>query len=112
MNGKALFAVTMVVAFALMVILPNTGQTGENEQLKKYYQDYITKCISKNQSKATLQTSKSENLRNSGNLSKQKIIFLTNNQNTLVNEMIKNKVGTKPYKIDYFLNKKFHETKR
>ena len=109
MKGRVLFIAILVMALALMVALPNTGQAGENEQLKKYYKDYISKCILKNQSKAGLKNSKSANLRSCGALSKQKVVFLTNNQNMLVNEMIKNKVGTKPYKVEYYLNKRFHE---
>ena len=105
MNGKALIIISMAMAVILMVTIPVTGQTGENEQLKKYYKDFISKCITKSQSKVGLKTSKSENLRNYSALSQQKVIFLTTNQNGLVDEMIKNKVGTKPYKIEYYLNK-------
>ena len=113
MKGILKFFITMIVmALALMVALPNTGQAGENEQLKKYYKDYISKCILKNQSKAGLQTSKSANLRSSGALCAQKVAFLTRNRDVLVDEMIENKIGTKPYKIDYYLNKRFYETKR
>ena len=77
MKGRVFFITILVMALALMVALPNTGQAGENEQLKKYYKDYISKCILKNQSKAGLQNSKSANLRSCGALSKQKVIFLT-----------------------------------
>lgn len=109
MRGKTFVIVTLIMAVILIGAISAAGQSGENEQLKKYYKDYISKCISKNQSKAGLQTSKSANLRSCGALSKQKAIYLTNNQNMLINEMIKNQVGTKPYKIEYYLNKRFHE---
>ena len=109
MRGKTFVIATTIMVFIFMGTLSATGQSGENEQLKKYYKNYISKCISKNQSKSSLQASKSKNLRSCGTLSKQKVIFLTNNQNMLVNEMIKNQIGTKPYKIEYYLNKRFHE---
>ena len=109
MRGKAFIITAMIIVFIVIGALSATVLGGENEQLKKYYKDYISKCISKNQSKTAFQTSKSKNLRSCGTLSKQKVIFLTNNQNMLVNEMIKNQIGTKPYKIEYYLNKKFHE---
>ena len=109
MKGRVFIITMVVMALALMVAIPNIGQAAENEQLKKYYKDYISKCISKNQSKAGLQASRSANLRSCGALSKQKVIFLTNNQNMLVDEMIKNNVGKKPYKIDHYLNQKFHK---
>ena len=109
MKKRTLVIIAMAVVITLTGAMSATGQTGENEQLKKYYKAYILKSISKNQSKAGLQKSKSPNLRSCGVLSKQKFIFLTNNQNMLVDEMVRNKVGKKPYKIDYYLNKRFHE---
>ena len=109
MKGRATITITIVMVISLIAALPNTGQTGENEQLAKYYQEYISESISKNQSKAVLQTSKSENLRSSGKIYKLKAVFLTNNQDVLVDEMIRKEIGTKPYKVDYYLNKKFNE---
>ena len=108
MRGTGFFISIVVMALALMVALTDTGHAGENEQLIKYYKEYISKCISKNKSKATLQTSRSENLRRSGVIYEQKAVFLTNNQNVLLDEMIRKKIGTKPYKIDYYLNKRFN----
>ena len=102
----------MLMVVILIGALPATGQTGDEGQLEKYYNEYISKSISKNQSKASLQASKSANLRSSGALCAQKVTFLTSNRDTLVNEMIENKIGTKPYKIDHYLNKRFYETKR
>ena len=110
MKGKALVITTIVIVVVLMGVSPVTGQSGENENLENYYKNYISKCITKYQSKTSLQTSKSANLRSCGALSKQKVVFLTNNQNTLVNEMIQNKIGTRPYKIDHYLNSRFYET--
>lgn len=112
MNVKTLVSITMAVVVTLTGALAAIAQTGENAQLKKYYKTYISKCISKNQSKAGLQASRSKNLRSCGALSRQKVIFLTNNQNMLVDEMIKNKIGTKPYKIDHYLNQRFHNTNK
>ena len=112
MRGKTFVIATTIMVFIFMGTLSATGQSGKNDQLKKYYKDYISKCISKNQSKTALQNSKSKNLRSCGILSKQKVIFLTNNQNKLVNEMVENQIGTKPYKIEHYLNKRFHETYR
>lgn len=110
MREKIFVIATMIMVVIFMGAVSAAGQSGENEQLRKYYKDYISKCISKNQSKADLQDSKSANLRSCGALSKQKVIYLTNNQNTLINELVDNQVGTKPYKIEYYLNKRFHQT--
>ena len=110
MREKAFVFATVIMAVILTGAVTASGQNGENEKLRKYYKDYISKCISKNRSKASLQDSKSANLRSCGALSKQKVRYLMNNQNTLVNEMVENQVGTKPYKIEYYLNKRFHQT--
>jgi hypothetical protein len=101
-----------MVMVVLIVGLPVTGQTEENVKLKNYYNEYILKCVDKNQSKTVLLNSRSENLRNYGSICKQKTVFLTNNQNVLVDEMIRKEIGTKPYKIDYYLNKRFNGTKK
>lgn len=109
MRGTVFFISMVAMALALMVALPYTGLPGENEQLANYYKEYISKCICKNESKAALlQTSRSENLRRSGAIYEQKAVFLTNNQNVLVDEMIRMKIGTKPYKVDYYLSKRFY----
>ena len=112
MRAKAFVIAMMITLLIFIGAIPATGQESENEQLKKYYKNFILKCISKNQSKTSLQSSKSANLRSRGALSKQKVIFLTNNQNMLVNEMIKNQIGKKHYKIEHYINKRFHETYR
>ena len=109
MGGKFFAILAMVMMAILMGAILATAQGADNEQLRKYYNEYISKCISKNLSKTGLQSSRSANLRSCGTLSKQKVVFLTNNQNMLVNEMIKKQIGTKPYKIEYYLNKRFHQ---
>ncbi|MDX1707184.1 MAG: hypothetical protein R3274_01215 [Desulfobacterales bacterium] len=108
MKGTAFFISMVVMVLALILALPNTGQSGENEQLTLFYEEYISKCICKNRSKAALQDSRSENLRRSAVIYEQKAVFLTNNQNILIDEMIRKEIGTKPYKVDYYLNKKFN----
>jgi hypothetical protein len=111
MKGRASAAITVVLVIYLIAVFSNTGWTGENEQLVKYYKKYISNCICKNESKAALlQTSKSVNLRKDGAIYKQKAVFLTNHQNVLVDEMIRKEIGKKPYKVDYYLNKKFNGT--
>ena len=39
----------------------------------------------------------------------KKAAFLQNNKDMLIKEMIKNDIGVKPHKIEYFLNNKFYE---
>ncbi|MBW2443781.1 MAG: hypothetical protein JRH12_25140 [Deltaproteobacteria bacterium] len=108
MGGTVFFTSIVAMAFALMVALPDAGHAGEIEQPAKYYKEYISNCICKYESKAALQTSRSVNLRRNGAIYEQKAVFLKNYQNVLVDEMIREEIGTKAYKIDYYLNKRFN----
>ena len=109
MKERASITITIVLVIYLIAVFPNTGWTGENEQLENYYKKYISKCICKNESKTILlQTSRSENLKRSGAIYEQKAVFLKNYQNVLVDEMVRKKIGTEPYKVDYYLNKRFN----
>ena len=108
MKGRASITITIAMVIFLLTALPNIGRTGENEQLKIYYMEYISECICKNESKAALQNSRSENLRRSGVIYERKAVFLTNNQNVLIDEMIRKRIGKEPYKVDYYLNKRFN----
>ena len=110
MKGRGFTITVMAMVLALIVVSPDTGQAEEYEQLKEYYQNYISECIVKNQSKVDLQNSILLNMQACGIVALQKVSFLTNNQDILIDEMIKNNIGQKPYKVDYYLNKKFHET--
>lgn len=107
----ATFRITKIILVVILIgAISVAVQASKNEQLRTYYKEYISKCISKNHSKASLQTSKSKNLRSCGIISKQKAIFLTDNLDMLVNELINNEIGKKPYKIDHYLNHRFYAT--
>ena len=101
---------TMVMVIALLGAYTMTAEAGEREQLRSIYSNHIIEAITKSHSKSGLVRSKSENLQTSGILARQKAIFLTANHDSLVDEMVENGVGTKPYQIDYFLNKRFYES--
>ena len=109
MRILAYLIITMVMVVALVGAYSVTAEAGETEQLRYLYSNYIIEAISKSHSKSGLVNSKSENLQNSGVLARQKAVFLTLNHDILVDEMIENEVGTKPYQINYYLNKRFHE---
>lgn len=112
MKSISFIMATLVMVFTLIGAFPADGVCGEAEQLKKYYVEYISNSIAKNRSKANLQTSKSENLRTCGAFCEKKVVFLTNHRDTLVDELVENQIGTKSYKIDLYLNKRFHESLR
>lgn len=101
---------TMVMVVALTGAYSMTAEAGEARQLRNLYSNYIIESISKSYSKSGLVKSKSENLKATGAIARQKAVFLTVNHDVLVDEMVEKEVGTKQYQIDYFLNKKFHES--
>ena len=106
--APALMTVAMVIT--LLGAYSMTAMAGEAAQLRKLYSDHIIDTISKSHSKSGLVKSRSENLQTSAALARQKAVFLTVNHDMLVEEMVENEVGTRPYQIDYYLNKRFHES--
>jgi hypothetical protein len=100
---------TIVVVIALSGAYSMRAEAGEAEQLRNIYSGCIVEAISRCHSKSALVDSKSENLRTSGRLARQKAIFLTVNHDVLVEEMVANEVGTRQYQVDYYLNRRFRE---
>lgn len=86
-----------------------SAESPADDQLTNFFESYISEKIAKSQSKTDLQTSRSENLRMVGVRAEKEAAFLAYNKATLVDEMIKLDIGQKPYKIEYYLNKRFSE---
>ncbi len=81
----------------------------KNTQLIKYYENVINEKISKCHSKAQLKESKSVHLQNCAAMEIKKAIFLNENREMLIEDMVKRDIGVKQYKIEYFFNKRFYE---
>ena len=81
-----------------------------NNQLVKFYENYINEKISSCHLKFQLKESRSENLQKCAAMEIIKAIFLKRDREALIEEMINSNVGVKEYKIEYFLNKKFFES--
>ena len=109
MRTKELIAIGIAGTMILIGAVPITAESPSNEQLAKFYENYIFEKIDKNQSKASLKTSRSKNLRLVGAKAEKQAAFLTLKRDILVDEMMKQHIGQKPYKIEYFLNKRFSE---
>jgi hypothetical protein len=85
------------------------AESRSDEQLTKFYENYISEKIAKSQSKTNLKTSRSENLRLTAEKEEKQVRFLTLNKDILVDEMIDQDIGQKPYKIEKYLNKRFSD---
>ena len=109
MQAKVLSVFLFIGVITFISVLPSTCISGDKEELAQFYQDFIANEIHQCQAKAYLVKSRSEKLRFCAAGKLKKAAFLQNNKDMLIKEMIKNDIGVKPYKIDYFLNKKYYE---
>lgn len=110
MKANAYVLASLVGIFVLVGVFAVAGFAGEKVQVKKLYSDFITKAIEKNHSKATLRRSRSANLQSAAAVAIQKARFLSVNRTRLIDEMVKKQVGLKYYLMDYYLNKRFHQS--
>ncbi|MBW1836466.1 MAG: hypothetical protein JRI99_05810 [Deltaproteobacteria bacterium] len=108
MQAKILIVCLLVGVITFIGVFPSTCISGNKEELAKFYEACISSEISKCQAKTTLSKSRSANLRCYAAKNLKKAEFLQSNKDMLIKEMIKNDIGVKPYKIGYFLNKKFY----
>ena len=84
-------------------------EVDNNTHLINHYVNFINEKISKCHSKAKLIESKSVHLQNRAAKEIKKAVFLNENRESLIKEMVKRDIGAKQYKIESFLNNKFHE---
>jgi len=78
--------------------------------LTTYYQSAIDDEINSCLEKKSFQNSRSGQLQRKGHLEASKAQFLMANREHLVAAMMRDDVGRKPYKVQRFLNDKFHCT--
>ncbi len=109
MKAKELIIVGLAGVMVFTGAVQIAAESQSDEQLNKFYESYISGKISKSQSKTFLKTSRSENLRLAAEKAEKKARFLNLKKDILVDEMIKQDIGQKPYKIEYYLNKRFSE---
>ena len=103
----------IIIGLAGVIILTGAVQIAaeslSDEQLYKFYDTYVSEKIVSSQSKTNLKTSRSQNLRQAAAKEEKEVRFLTLNRDLLVDEMIQQDIGQKPYKIERYLNKRFSE---
>lgn len=101
-NLIVIFLVFVVMAGACPAFSQMTSAE-RNEAYEAYINDFILKCEQKN----SMMDSMSENIRGEVVTSLMKANFYKKNKELLIQDLAKNNVEPKPYKIEYFLNKKF-----
>lgn len=110
MKTKVLFVICLLGA--LIVHFTVAPQSESKDQLESFYKTCLEKKISTCRSKMTLNSSRSANLRKTSVLAAEQAVFYLSNKEMLVNEMIELEIGRKPYKVDYYLIKRFHAEAR
>lgn len=109
MKAKELIIIGLAGAMIFANAVQIAAESQSDEQLNKFYDNYIAKKIADNQSKTNLKTSRSENLRLRAAKAEKQATFLTLNRDILVDGMIEQDIGQKPYKIEKYLKKRFSE---
>ena len=84
------------------------SQTTETLYQKSIYSAAIDKAIAHCKAKTSYRNSKSENLQRAAALSCMKAAFFNDFKVQLIEDMIQASIGSKPYKINYYLNQKFY----
>ena len=105
----SVWVIVLMTCIVFLISVSASGQSLADEQLKQFYQDCIMNNIAKCQSKTVLHTSKSGNLKSCAALYVKKASFLTSYKDILISEMMEHRIDAKPYKVDYYLNKRFFE---
>lgn len=106
----------IVVSLIGFFIITGSGQiSAQTQQVgskKKLYESYLSEKIANYHSKTNMKNSRSKNLQVDAETAEQKATFLTLNRNILVEEMIERDVDPKHYQIDFYLNKRFYESRK
>ena len=111
MKAQFLSIILIAAMAALMSTISATDETPALAQTSKFYEDCITKYISRYHTKAALfKNLKFKNIQKIVSLALQKAAFLSENKDRLINEMIAENIGKKYYKIELYLNKRFNES--
>lgn len=87
--------------------IPACGDEVSSEQQKRYYLDCINAEIDSNSCKVALLGSRSRNLQTYGNSAARKAVFLSQNRDALVQEMMVQNVGMRPHTVHQYLLQRF-----
>ena len=109
MKTKVLFIVFLALGMIFLSTSQSFSQSGTDAELVKFYETCIQNQISKHQAKAALKISRSENLRSCAVVSSKKAVFLVNHKDMLIQEMLKNEMDLKTYKVEHYLNRRYNE---
>ena len=108
MKARSIIILYTVIILSLLWTSSAVSQTAEAVYLKTVYSAAIDEAIAHCKAKILYRNSKSEKLQRAAALACMKAAFLKDFKVELIEDMIEANIGTKPYKIQYHLNQKFH----
>ena len=97
----------MIILLTVLLSSFASSQVSAATNLNSFYGAYIDKCILKCDSKASMRDSNLKHIQQASARYCLKAAFLLRHKVKLIEELIANNIGTKPYKIDYYLNSRF-----
>ena len=109
MQEKILILILTIGASVFMGPLNLAIFSDDHGELAKFFNSCIVKEILKCESKmALLSASKSKNLQDYAKMKAKKAEFLNAEKKMLVDEMIEMQIEPKHYKVELFLNSRYH----
>ena len=102
----------MIVFSVLLWVSPTISQMTPGQKIESFYAAFIDGCILKCESKGSLRHSKLIHIRQEAAKHCLKADFLKKHKGKLVEELIAKNIGTKHYKINYYLNSRFYSELR
>jgi hypothetical protein len=106
--GAPKIIIFLIISFlALLWASPTVSQSTSTNKLTTFYGAFIDECISRSESKGSMRDSKLGNIRREAAKHNLKADFLKRHKAQLVEELVAKDIGTKDYKIHYYLNNKF-----
>ena len=108
MKARSIIILCTGIILSLVWASSAVSQTAEAVYLKSVYSAVIDEAIAHCKAKALYRNSRSEKLQRVAALSCMKAAFFKDFKAELIQDMIEANIGIKPYKIQYYLNQKFH----
>ena len=104
-NTTTIFSI--IVLTLVLCAVPVLGQDTMDAEMKAELEALVDKYIASCEAKSALLSSKSENIRRSATLACLKATYCRHHRKELIDEMVKQNIEPKPYKIRHFLSEKF-----
>lgn len=97
-----------IAFFALLWASSTTSQMATTTKLETFYGTFIDACILKCESKGSMRDSRLKHIRQEAAKHSLKADFLKRHKAELIKELVGKDIGTKHYKINYYLNSRFY----